>query len=74
MLYLLAFFFPFLSVLFAGKPFQAIFNLIIWVIGFGTFGIGCMIAFAHACLVVHSVHEDRRTQKLIRALNSPRIP
>lgn len=68
MLYLLALFFPFLAVLFVGKPFQAMINLVIWLIGFATFGVGCLVALIHAVCVIHGAHQDRRMRKLIGAM------
>jgi uncharacterized membrane protein YqaE (UPF0057 family) len=62
MRYILAILLPPLAVLSCGKPFQAILNLILclflWIPG-----------AVHALLVVHDYHEDRRTGRVIRALN-----
>lgn len=65
MIYLLALFFPFLAVLFVGKPFQALVNLVIWLFGFATFGAGCLVALIHAVCVIHGAHQDRRMRKII---------
>ena len=65
MLYLLAVLFPPLAVLLAGKPFQALLNVVLtlalWVPG-----------TVHALFVVHNYYQDRRTDRLIRAMRSSR--
>ena len=60
MLYILAILFPPLAILFTGKIFQAIFNLIIAVVGvvlfivsIGALGIVYLIAIIHAIIAVH---------------------
>jgi len=62
MLYILAFLLPPIAVLFAGKPIQALLNFflcfLLWI-----------PAVIHALLVVHDHYEDRRTRKIIRAIN-----
>ena len=60
MLYLLAILLPPLAVLFCGKPFQALLNLIACVTL-----IGWIPGIIHACLVVSSHHTDQRNQRLI---------
>lgn len=74
MLYILAILFPPLAILFTGKIFQAIFNLILAVIGVvlfivsvGALGIVYLIAIIHAILAVHSYHQQKRDERLIKA-------
>lgn len=77
MLYLLAIFCSPLALIFAGKPIQAVFNLVLWVLaialeltilfvhaGF----ILWAIAFLHAALAIHSMHEDRRARIIADAM------
>ena len=58
MLYLLAILLPPLAVLLAGKPFQALINvvltLMIWIPG-----------VIHALLVVNNYYADKRTQRVV---------
>jgi uncharacterized membrane protein YqaE (UPF0057 family) len=65
MLYLVAVVFPPLAVLLAGKPFQAILNVILtialWVPG-----------VIHALFVVHNHYEDQRYDRLIKAMRGDR--
>ncbi len=65
MLYLIAILLPPVAVLLCGKPFQAILNVILtllfWVPG-----------VVHAILVVNSYLADKRTDRLIRALEKKR--
>ena len=77
MLYLLAIFCSPLAVLFAGKPFQALFNFAFWLLAitfnatiilYHTGFILWLIAFIHAVLVIHGVHEDRRARMIANAL------
>ncbi|MEL7472029.1 MAG: YqaE/Pmp3 family membrane protein [Planctomycetota bacterium] len=67
MRYLLAVLLPPIAVLSCGKPFQAIANLILtllfWIPG-----------AVHAVFVVHGLHEDRRTRRIIEALRSRAAP
>lgn len=60
MLYLLAIVFPPAAVLIAGKPFQAVVNLLLtcllWIPG-----------MIHAFMVVHNHYSDKRTDRLIEA-------
>lgn len=71
MLYLVAIVIPPLAVLLCGKPFQAIFNLILLVFGIlifiGTLGLANGITFviwiaciAHGMFTVHGRNQDRR--------------
>lgn len=63
MLYLVAVILPPLAVLLAGKPFQAILNL---VLVFVTVYVGALI---HALFVVHNHYADKRQERMIRELN-----
>lgn len=76
MLYLLAFFCSPLALLLVGKPFQALANLILYVLsiacwvtiiffhaGFVLWGIGVL----HAVLAISDAHEDRRARRIIAA-------
>lgn len=66
MLYLVAVLLPPLAVLLAGKPFQAILNLILL---FVTVYVGALI---HALFVVHNYYADKRQERLLRDLNRGR--
>ena len=66
MLYLVAVILPPLAVLLAGKPFQAILNLILL---FVTVYVGALI---HALFVVHNHYADKRQERMIRDLNRGR--
>lgn len=77
MLYLLAIFCSPLAVLFAGKPFQALLNLILWALAIALeltivlYHAGFIlwaIALFHAALVIHTMHEDRRARMIANAL------
>ena len=65
MRYLLAIFLPPVAVLICGKPMQAVLNLILtillWVPG-----------AIHACFVVHNYYADKRTQRIVRAIQRSR--
>jgi hypothetical protein len=76
MLYLLAFFCSPLALLLAGKPFQALANLILYILsivcwvsiifyhaGFALWGIGVL----HAVLAISDAREDRRARRIIAA-------
>jgi len=73
MLYLVAVIFSPLAVLLAGKPFQAILNGVLWLLGVVLtllFGLGLMLLLVstlHALFVVHNHYADRRMQRLIDA-------
>ena len=58
MLYLLAILLPPVAVLLCGKPFQAILNLVLTLLGW-------IPGVIHACLVVSSHHADQRNQRVI---------
>ena len=62
MRYLLAILLPPVAVLFCGKPVQFLLNLILTLL----FWIPGMI---HAILVVNGFYADRRTERIIRALD-----
>ena len=66
MLYLVAVLLPPLAVLLAGKPFQAILNLVLL---FVTFYVGALI---HALFVVHNHYADKRQDRMLRDLNRGR--
>jgi uncharacterized membrane protein YqaE (UPF0057 family) len=57
-LYLLAILLPPMAVLLCGKPFQAILNLVLTLLGW-------IPGVIHACLVVSSHHADQRNQRVI---------
>jgi uncharacterized membrane protein YqaE (UPF0057 family) len=65
MLYLLAVFLPPLAVLLCGKPFQAILNcllcLLLWI-----------PAVIHAFIVISSRDAERRTDRLVQAIQDAR--
>ena len=61
MLYLLALLLPPLAVLLCGKPFQALLNLVLTLLGWHPGAI-------HAILVVNSHENDKRTERIIRSL------
>ena len=66
MRYILAILLPPLAVLSCGKPFQAIVNIVLTVF----FWIPGVV---HALLVVHGYHEDRRTERLIDAIERGQV-
>jgi hypothetical protein len=79
MLYLLAFFLPPVALLFAGAPFAAILNLLVYVAAW----IGLLflvvpgvilwvISVAHAIVVISNRRADKRTQKIVDAIRSRR--
>ena len=59
MLYLIAILLPPLAVLLAGKPFQAILNILLTALLY-------LPGLLHAILVVHNHYADRRNERLIR--------
>jgi uncharacterized membrane protein YqaE (UPF0057 family) len=61
MLYLLAILLPPLAVLFCGKPFQALLNLVLTILGW-------IPGVIHACLVASSHQTDQRNQRLLDAM------
>lgn len=67
MLYLLALLIPPLALLLAGKPFQAIFSAIIWILAWvlAIFGAGFIVWLVLAIWAIMVVR-DHNTKKLIR--------
>jgi uncharacterized membrane protein YqaE (UPF0057 family) len=61
MLYLLAIVLPPVAVLLAGKPIQALLNLVLTLLGW-------IPGVVHACFVVSSRNADRRTDRMIKAM------
>ncbi|MEX1023662.1 MAG: YqaE/Pmp3 family membrane protein [Planctomycetota bacterium] len=61
MLYLVALLLPPLAVLLIGKPFQALLNL-------GLTLLGVLPGQIHACLVVHEHYADRRQRQALEML------
>lgn len=75
MLYILAVLLPPLAVLFTGKIFQFIFNLILAALGvilavvtLGAFGLIYILAIIHAIIVVHGHRQNKRDERLVRAV------
>lgn len=75
MLYILAILLPPLAVLFTGRIFQFIFNLVLagigvalFVVTLGVFGLVYILAIIHAIIVVHSYRQDKRDARLVRAV------
>lgn len=74
MLYLVAIFFPWLSLFLVGKPFQAIFSIILSVVAVVLtifLGLGVLLHVAlviHACIVISGARADQRTNKIVEAL------
>ena len=66
MRYLIAILLPPLAVLLCGRPFQALVNVVLTIF----FWIPGMI---HALLVVSGYYEDRRTDRVIRAIERGRV-
>jgi len=62
MRYLLAILVPPLAVLLCGKPLQAILNLVLTIAGY-------VPGLIHALFVVHNYYEDRRTERVIKAIH-----
>ncbi len=61
MRYLLALLLPPLAVLSVGRPFQALLNVPLLLLGW-------IPAVVHACLLVHSFEEDRRAHEIVNAV------
>jgi uncharacterized membrane protein YqaE (UPF0057 family) len=61
MLYLVAILIPPLAVLLAGKPFQALLNILLTLLAY-------IPGLIHALFVVHNHYEDRRAKRVIREL------
>ncbi|UUZ80227.1 YqaE/Pmp3 family membrane protein [Paenibacillus sp. P26] len=60
-MYLLAILLPPVAVLFCGKPFQALINLILTLCFWSPGAI-------HACMVVHERKEDKRMERMARMM------
>ncbi|MFT5485126.1 MAG: hypothetical protein ACI9JL_001527 [Paracoccaceae bacterium] len=80
MLYLVAIIVPPLAILLCGKPFQAIFNLLLLIFGLlvfiGTFGFGSGITFviwiaciAHGMFTVHGRNQAARDRALVDTIS-----
>ena len=61
MRYILALLLPPLAVLFCGKPIQFLLNILLCLLGW-------IPGVVHAVLVVHEHLNDKRTEKIIRAM------
>jgi hypothetical protein len=81
MLYLIAIFCSPLALLLAGKPIQAIFNLVLYVISIALWitiifhsaaFLLWALAFIHAVLAIADRRADRRARRVIAALESAR--
>jgi uncharacterized membrane protein YqaE (UPF0057 family) len=64
MMYLLALLLPPLAVLLCGKPFQAILNILLTILGW-------IPGVVHACLVAHNYYADKRTERVMREMRRP---
>jgi uncharacterized membrane protein YqaE (UPF0057 family) len=62
MIYVLCILVPPLAVLLKGKPFQALLNLLLTLLGW-------IPGVIHAILVVNDANAERRNKKLVRAIN-----
>jgi uncharacterized membrane protein YqaE (UPF0057 family) len=67
MLYLVALLLPPLAVLLCGKPFQALLNVVLTVLGF-------IPGVVHAMFVAHNYYADQRNERLIRAMREQQPP
>lgn len=65
MMYLLALLLPPLAVLLCRKPFQAVLNVVLTLLGW-------IPGAVHAILVVHSHQADKRTERLLRTIERQR--
>lgn len=61
MMYLLAILLPPVAVLMCGKPVQALLNVVLWI-------CGIIPGIIHALLVVSSTQADRRTARVVKAI------
>ncbi|EAQ32602.1 MULTISPECIES: YqaE/Pmp3 family membrane protein [Idiomarina] len=75
MRYILAVLIPPLAVLTTGRIFQFLFNVILTALGivlfvfsFGALGLVYILAIIHAILVVRSYNQDKRDERLVRAV------
>jgi len=67
-IYLLAFFLPWLAVMLKGRIFTGIALLVLEVLGIFTVGGTWLLAVVIAFLVIHGIHADERNQDLIAAM------
>jgi hypothetical protein len=82
MIYVLAFFLPWLALLLYGKVVQAVVNFVIWVAAIVAFVISFLLpvpslllwilAVAHAILAINAARQDRRNRALIDAIERSR--
>jgi uncharacterized membrane protein YqaE (UPF0057 family) len=63
MLYVLAILLPPIAVLVCGKPFQFLLNIVLCLLGW-------VPGIIHALLVVHDRNADKRTQRIIKAVEA----
>ena len=63
MLYLLAILLPPIAVLIAGKPFQAVLNVLLCI---------CLLVpgIIHAIFVVNNYYADKRTDRIVKKINT----
>ena len=61
MRYLLALLLPPVALVSIGRPFQALLNLPLWLLGW-------IPGAVHACLLVHNHMEDQRAQRIVEAV------
>lgn len=71
MLYLLAIFLPPLALLFVGRPLQALISVVLCVAAILFLPI-VIVAIIHALLVVGSAQADKRTQRVVKAIEQQR--
>lgn len=62
MRYILAILIPPLAVFLCGKPIQALINIVLWI-------CGILPGIIHALFVVHSHLADKRTDRIVKAIN-----
>lgn len=67
MLYLVAFFLPFISIFACEKPWQGLLNMLLWLCAF-LFPPLFIVCVVHAFVVVASKKSDERTDRLIQAM------
>lgn len=68
MLYLVALILPPLAILICGKPFQAVFNLLLILAGFLLFPLWILVPI-HSLLVVSSRNADKRTDRIVKSMD-----
>jgi uncharacterized membrane protein YqaE (UPF0057 family) len=67
MRYFLAILLPPVAVLLCGKPFQFLLNILLTLLGW-------VPGIIHAVLVVSEYHDDRRADRIVRAMRHGRAP